>query len=190
MNINDFIAKFTNHPILFVGSGFSRRYLENSYTWDGLLEKITFDIARDSEHYIYLKNQVYEKDTKNYNMPKLASLIEYDLNIVAQREKEGFFKDVNKTFYNTMKSGIHTSRLKIYISKLLMELDYINEKDNEISALKKARKNIGSIITTNYDKLIEDIFNFTPLIGNGILLSNPYGSVYKVHGCVSKPNSI
>lgn len=89
-----------------------------------------------------------------------------------------------------MKSGIHTSRLKIYISKLLEELDYIDEKNNEISALKKARKNIGSVITTNYDKLIEDIFKFTPLIGNDILLSNPYGSVYKVHGCVSKPNSV
>ena len=162
MDINDFIAKFTNHPILFVGSGFSRRYLRNSYTWDGLLKKITFDIARDSEYYIDLKNQVYDKDSKNYNMPKLASLIEDELNIVAQRDKDGFFKEVNKIFYSTMKSGIHTSRLKIYISKLLEELDYIDEKNNEISALKKARKNIGSVITTNYDKLIEDIFKFTP----------------------------
>lgn len=29
-----------------------------------------------------------------------------------------------------------------------------------------------------------------PLIGNDILLSNPYGSVYKIHGCVDKPESI
>lgn len=48
-------------------------------------------------------------------------------------------------------------------------------------------KNIGSIITTNYDGLIESIFEFSPLIGNDILLSNPYGSVYKIHGCVSDP---
>ena len=31
---------------------------------------------------------------------------------------------------------------------------------------------------------------FNPLIGNDILLSNPYGSVYKIHGCVSKPEKI
>lgn len=190
MNIKDFVAKFTNHPILFVGSGFSMRYSKNSYTWDGLLEKITFDIANDSEHYIDLKNQVYEKDTKNYNMPKLAFLIEKDLNAIAQKEKDGFFKDVNKLFYSTMQDGTHTSRLKIYISKLLTELNYMEDKNTEIIELKKARKNIGSIITTNYDKLIEDIFNFNPLIGNDILLSNPYGSVYKIHGCVSKPDSI
>ncbi|HFO2892784.1 TPA: SIR2 family protein, partial [Escherichia coli] len=49
---------------------------------------------------------------------------------------------------------------------------------------------IGSIITTNYDQLVENIFEFNPLIGNSILLSNPYGSVYKIHGCVSDPNNI
>ena len=62
--------------------------------------------------------------------------------------------------------------------------------DKEISELKKAGKNISSIITTNYDCMIEEIFSFNPLIGNNILLSNPYGSVYKIHGCVSQPDKI
>lgn len=61
---------------------------------------------------------------------------------------------------------------------------------NEILELKKVRKNISSIITTNYDTFIEDIFEFNPLIGNEILLSNPYGSVYKIHGCVKYPDKI
>ncbi|GIM53005.1 hypothetical protein CAPN004_20350 [Capnocytophaga cynodegmi] len=38
--------------------------------------------------------------------------------------------------------------------------------------------------------MIEDIFEFNELIGNNILLSNPYGSVYKIHGCFSKPENI
>ena len=49
---------------------------------------------------------------------------------------------------------------------------------------------IGSIVTTNYDKLIENLFEFNPLIGNQILLSNPYGSIYKIHGCISQPDKI
>lgn len=36
MHIGDFIKNFTNHPVLFVGTGLSLRYLENSFTWDGL----------------------------------------------------------------------------------------------------------------------------------------------------------
>lgn len=34
------------------------------------------------------------------------------------------------------------------------------------------------------------MFSFNPLIGNDILLSNPYGSVYKIHGCISAPDKI
>ena len=60
----------------------------------------------------------------------------------------------------------------------------------EIAEFKKTRKNIGSIITTNYDGFIEKLFEFEPLIGNDILLSNPYGSVYKIHGCVTDPLKI
>lgn len=93
-------------------------------------------------------------------------------------------------FYENMKRGVNTSRFKIYISKIFQEISINSSKSDEINALKKVRKNIGSIITTNYDKLIEEIFEFTPLIGNNILLSNPYGSVYKIHGCVSEPQKI
>lgn len=45
----------------------------------------------------------------------------------------------------------------------------------------------------NYNELrqiVWKIFEFNPLIGNDILLSNPYGSVYKIHGCVSDSNNI
>uniref|UniRef100_UPI0013D5EB21 SIR2 family NAD-dependent protein deacylase n=1 Tax=Klebsiella pneumoniae TaxID=573 RepID=UPI0013D5EB21 len=60
----------------------------------------------------------------------------------------------------------------------------------ELAELKKIRKNVGSVITTNYDGLVEDVFSFEPLVGNDILLSNPYGSVYKIHGCNKDPSKI
>lgn len=89
-----------------------------------------------------------------------------------------------------MENGINVSRFKLYICKLLSDITYKDNMLKEIDELKKVRKNISSIITTNYDKFVENIFEFTPLIGNDILLSNPYGSVYKIHGCVSKPDKI
>lgn len=72
----------------------------------------------------------------------------------------------------------------------MSNLDFKEDMKDEIAAFKKIRKNISSIVTTNYDKITETIFEFMPLIGNDILLSNPYGSVYKIHGCVDKPESI
>ncbi len=105
-------------------------------------------------------------------------------------DRNGKFKDVNDVFYQEMEANNNLSRLKIYISKLLGALEFREEKEEEIAELKKVRKNIGSIITTNYDCLIENVFGFQPLVGNDILLSNPYGSVYKIHGCNSQPLKI
>ncbi|MDC5392199.1 SIR2 family protein, partial [Acinetobacter baumannii] len=82
------------------------------------------------------------------------------------------------------------SRFKIYICKLLEDISEKEEMSQELAELVKARKNIGSILTTNYDLYVEKFFKFLPLIGNNILLSNPYGSVYKIHGCVSDASSM
>ncbi|MEJ2076339.1 MAG: SIR2 family protein, partial [Reinekea sp.] len=105
-------------------------------------------------------------------------------------DRDGKFNEINDLFYEGMERGINQSRFKIYISKLMSSLEIRESMEGEISELKKIRKNIASIITTNYDRFVEKTFEFQPLIGNDILLSNPYGAVYKIHGCVSDPSKI
>lgn len=188
MNIKEFISKYKNHPILFIGTGMSLRYLKNSYSWDGLLSFIAFELKNSEEYYFDLKSKCFEKD--KYNFEKIASLLELEFNQQLSDDRDGKFKEINDEFYLSMKNGINLSRFKIYVSKILKKLEFREDKKDEIEYLKKIRKNIGSIITTNYDKFIENIFEFSPLIGNNILLSNPYGSVYKIHGCVSKIDKI
>lgn len=93
------------------------------------------------------------------------------------------------TFFSKIK-GIDNSRFKIYISQLLADNSFKPEMLEEINTLKTIRKNISSVITTNYDNLVEQVFQFDPLVGNNILLSNPYGAVYKIHGSIENPSSI
>jgi hypothetical protein len=187
MNIQDFIKNFHNHPILFIGTGFSLRYLENSYSWDKLLETIDVKVFGDDTHYLDLKDEYGVK-----NFPVIAQEIEKSFSKHLKSNSSDEFKSVNKQFYEALRNGQQPSRLKLYIAELLADLTKRDDPkfQNEIALLKKARKNISAIITTNYDKLVEDIFKFNPLIANNILLSNPYGSVYKIHGCVTEPNSI
>ncbi|MFG6494362.1 SIR2 family protein [Fictibacillus sp. UD] len=188
MHIKDFISNFKNHPVLFIGTGMSLRYLENSYTWDGLLAYISKQIKGTNEFYFDLKSK-YEKDgTFDYTL--IAKDLEKEFNDTLIKERDGEFKEINDLFYENMEKEINISRFKLYISKLLSDHQIKTSKKEEISELKKVRKNIGSVITTNYDSFIEEIFEFKPLIGNEILLSNPYGSVYKIHGCVDYPNKI
>ena len=188
MNIKEFINGFKNHPVLFIGTGMSLRYLKNSYTWDALLKYISFELTGTNEYYYDIKSK-YEDD-RGYDYPKIASELEKGFNESVKSERYGKFKVINDTFYENMDKNKNISRFKLYIAHLLKSYELKDEMHQEIVELKKIRKNIGSVITTNYDSLIEDIFDFKTLIGNEILLSNPYGSIYKIHGSLEEPNRI
>lgn len=188
MNIKDFVTNFKNHPVLFIGTGISLRYLENSFTWDELLKKISYDLKENEEFYLDIKSECLVDGKFKYD--KIASIIEDEFNSILKRDRNGKFKEVNDIFYENMERGITLSRFKIFISLIFSKLQFRSYMSEEIESLKKTRKNIGSIITTNYDKLIENIFEFNPLIGNNILLSNPYGALYKIHGCCDQANKI
>jgi len=184
MNIKDFINNYKNHPVLFLGTGFSLRYLTQSYSWDALLKKVVIELTDNVEDYydIRYKHQLNSKT----NYEKVASDIEFLFNEALGKDRNGKFSFINDKFYDDMQNGGHgRSRFKMYLAYLLKDTVLKDNVEDEIRSLAKARKNIGSVITTNYDLLIEKVFEFSPLIGNGILLSNPYGSVYKIHGCVT-----
>lgn len=187
MKIEEFIKNYTNHPVLFVGTGFSLRYLTNSFDWNGLLARICFEITNNKEAYLDIKAK-YEKNN-TYSYDQIAGEIEelFEETLKKKGKRNGKFKEINDIFYRNMNQDKKMSRFKIYITKLLSSVDIKKDKAIEIDELKKMKKNISSIITTNYDKLLENIFDFSPLIGNDILLSNPYGTLYKIHGCVSDP---
>jgi asparagine N-glycosylation enzyme membrane subunit Stt3 len=74
MQLSDFIRKFRNHPVLFVGTGMSLRYLENLYSWDDLLKKICFELKGNNEYYhMYLMNVFLRKAD---SMKDLNTIIE------------------------------------------------------------------------------------------------------------------
>lgn len=188
MRINEFISSFENHPVLFVGTGMSLRYLENAFTWDGLLSYISNELKGNDEFYYDLKYK-YQIDGE-YDYPKIAGELEVEFHTILQNDRNGKFKYINDIFYENMSKDINISRFKIFITELLKSYSIKEDKKAEVAELQKVRKNIGSIITTNYDTFIEDVFEFKSLIGNEILLSNPYGSSYKIHGCIQHPDKI
>lgn len=183
MEIQEFIQRYKNHPVLFLGTGISLRYLEKSFRWEELLSFIAHEISDGEEFFLDLKSKYFNDGSINYE--KIGSDLEQRFNEVATNDRYGKFQSVNDKFYSFMKDNKSYSRFKIYISELFENHTIREEVKPEIDCFKKIRKNIASIITTNYDQFIENFFEFSPLIGNDILLSNPYGSVYKIHGCVS-----
>jgi hypothetical protein len=184
MNINEFIAKFSTHPVLFIGTGISLRYYENAFSWYDLLRQIMIDLTGNEEDFL---NIVSHEDG---NLPAVSSQIEIKFNEALEHDRNGKFKSVNDRFFEAMRNKQNLSRFKIYITDLVRQHNIRPEMETEIKAFKTIRKNISSIITTNYDTIAENIFGFNPLVGNNILLSNPYGCVYKIHGSIEDPSSL
>ncbi|MDM1467350.1 SIR2 family protein [Myroides odoratimimus] len=188
MHINEFFLNYVNHPVLFVGSGFSLRYIQGFKDWNGLLLDVSEDLYGNNEKYFDIKSKYFENG--EYQYAKIASVIEADFNEFLEQNRKGKFEKINDEFYSKMKKGENVSRFKIYLAEKFKNYILKEEKLEELKELKKVRKNISAVITTNYDTLIEETFEFNPLIGNDILLSNPYGSVYKIHGCITAPSKI
>lgn len=186
MNINEFFSNYKNHPILFIGTGFSLRYLNNSFTWPQLLQRCAEDLFDNERQYLNILSQCTKG--KVVDLPKLAEILEEEFEKIPHDSMK--FQELNDIFYEQMRSGNKISRLKIHISIILKKLEINEAHQHEINEIKNCAKNIATIVTTNYDELCEELFKFKTIVGNDVLLSSPYGSVYKIHGCVKAPEKI
>ncbi|MFH6999417.1 SIR2 family protein [Flavobacterium sp. FlaQc-57] len=177
------ISKFSTSPFLFVGSGFSRRYL-GLPTWELLLMEICKDLKLSRPYNFYKSNA----DSK---LPKVASIIGQDFNDIWWSNPE--FEESRNRFSSLAETKF--SPLKFEVAKMIsskIELVQNDIIDKELKLLKKI--NIDGVITTNWDQLLERTFpDFNKFIGQEeLIFSELYsiGEIYKIHGCSSKPNSL
>lgn len=193
MELSEFVSQYRTYPVLFIGSGFSKRYLQDMPDWNGLLESIATELWENDRMYIDIKDK-YRGEGGTFDFKKIGSHIDQKFTQILRDEKPSKFEAVNQSWYEDQKNGGIASRLKLYIANRFQEKVkhkiQNNQIDNELSLFRKAKDKFSSIITTNYDTLLEELTGFNPLIGNDILLSNPLQAIYKIHGCVRSPKDI
>ncbi len=178
----DHLKKFTTNPYLFIGSGLSRRYL-NLPTWEDLLIEFfkSSNINGDFEYF---------QSKGNGNLPLIASILANEFHEVWWKDAK--FKDTRNTNKVLAKEKTNLP-LKIEISSLINKIQKLEKAfENEINLLKNSV--IDGIITTNWDGFMEDAFpDFNVYIGQQELLfseSISIGEIYKIHGCISQPQSL
>lgn len=178
------INESTGSPFLFIGSGFSRRYLDLP-KWDELLKLFCED---DGEFQKLMA-------TSSEHLPSVAK----DLAEIYHHRwwNSESFKDKRANYQNSpnkVKFKNKTSALRWEICDYLRKT--IEDKkfnlEEEIESLGKI--NIDGIITTNWDNLIERIFpEHQVYIGQSDLLfsdTHSVGEIYKIHGCASLIDSL
>ncbi|WP_056774898.1 SIR2 family protein [Novosphingobium sp. Leaf2] len=168
-------------PFLFLGSGFSRRYI-GLETWAELLEKFS-DGVKDFEYYLA---------SSDSRMPMAAQLLADDY--FEYWWSDEAFKEIRAAQGKKMQRK--SSPLKLEISRYLREKSKASPASEhlkqELSLLNKL--NIDGVITTNWDSLIESIFpEYKVFIGQEeLIFSNPQSiaEIYKIHGCCAKPDTL
>jgi len=172
--------RFDASPILFIGSGVSRRYL-GTEGWESLLERFCKSIG---------ENPLRLKTSANGDLPKYAQLLAKTYgdrwwNMPGSAEKAEQYRE-----HLISDSSILKIEIADYLSAAHKNIDPAMKA--EVELLSKA--NVDGIITTNWDCFLEYLFpKFTTFIGqDGLISGRSHGiaEIYKIHGCSSQPNSL
>lgn len=173
------LSSATAPPFLFVGSGFSQRYL-GLPSWNGLLEHFCENI----------KPYKYYLSSAGGSLPQVASLMSNEFFEYAWGDPR--MSSILSEKEIQSKEGV----LKYFVSEFISQ-QYDNrafESPHPEEMQKLEGLTVDAIITTNWDCYLEDIFpEYSTYVGQDeIVVANPYGvgEIYKIHGCIKKPESL
>ncbi|SFQ38816.1 SIR2 family protein [Salibacterium halotolerans] len=179
-------------PVLFIGSGFSRRYL-NAPDWQTLLIKVYMFMGKSENDFkklsLKIRNKPENKDISNGEANGLiAEEIENEFN-------EWFYSEqLSEEFDTWLDEDINPFRR--CVAFMLEGLSIPKEMTEEIKAFKELKNKIMSIVTTNYDGLIESLFSLpeeSVFVGQPQLFnpdSMELGELYKIHGSITHSKDI
>ncbi|HHI5119216.1 TPA: SIR2 family protein [Klebsiella pneumoniae] len=168
-------------PFLFVGSGFSRRYL-GIKDWKGLLDNYCVS-GKPFEYYLAAGDSTY---------PTAARLIAEDFNTTWWSDAK--YAGSRERYSKKVTDNTSALRFEIcdYLATSLEVPIKDSEHQDEIEIL--SRLNVDGIITTNWDCFLEQLFpDYKVYTGqNELLFSNPQSiaEIYKIHGSAHKPKSL
>lgn len=183
-------------PVLFIGSGISKRYLYNYPDWNGLLEiafkRYNSDIFQLQKH----KDALIRQGLSPFDInTRLATIIENEFN-TAFFDRKIKLNIGNTKNPNWVRKGI--SPFKMYLSSFFKRMKLYRRTDlnEELEKFKSLKSKVSAVITTNYDLFLEtEVFSedYTVFVNQSDLFgANSYNiaEIYKIHGSATDANSI
>lgn len=193
-NVLEKIVSSKRMPVLFIGSGLSKRYLYNYPDWNELLDLSYEKINKDSFQLQKYKDQFNRQGLTPFEInTHLATIIEDEFNAAFFDRKIKLDNVKNPAW---VKRGI--SPYKMFLSRYFKKMKLYKSEitDRELVQLRALRNKISAVITTNYDLFLEEhIFSsdFKVFVHqNELFSSDSYNiaEIYKIHGSASDANSI
>jgi hypothetical protein len=184
-DIESCVSQMGCQPILFVGSGLSKRYFAGP-SWDELLATLAKECPLIDKDYAYYKQTLKTQLAVGEEFARLYQQWAWDKG-KNQFPADMFSDAVPVQAYIKYQIAHHV------ISLTPTDVSGIRDEGMaaEITALQGIRPH--AVITTNYDRFLELVFSeYQPVIGQSIIREAPvlFGEIFKIHGCVSDYNSL
>lgn len=181
--LKEILSNKTTSPFLFLGSGFSRRYI-GLEKWDELLKVFAKKVNKPFGYYT---------STANGDLPTVASMIAEDFQkIVWDNVEYNDFCNLHGEKFNNTESAFKYAISDYLAKKIKPTLSDYSELQDEIDILKQL--DIDSIITTNWDTFIDQLFpDYKVFIGQEELLFSDsilMGEIFKIHGSINAPETL
>lgn len=182
--IQAIVEEFDVQPVLFIGSGLPRRYM-GAPDWEGALKFALEAMGDKAQPYSYFA-QKFGDDKVKIGTAIADLVFEWAWGAGKDRFDATFFE--GSTSHIFMKSLI-AEHLDAITPQTQSGFGKVHEE--ELAALRDIRPH--AIITTNYDSMIELVFEgYEAIVGRGVLRYdlNSFGEIFHIHGMTSEPESM
>ncbi|NBJ93238.1 SIR2 family protein [Parablautia muri] len=195
-SILDRIIEKRKMPVLFIGSGISKRYLYGFPDWQGLLRDSFKAVNPDPYYYSRYVDQCTREGCSTFETnTKLATIIENDFNAAFYSRKINI-KIGNSKNPKWVNQGVSPYKMFLvsYFKKLRINSDASLVK--EIESFRLLKNKISAVITTNYDTFIEsEVFKNDYQVfchQNELFSADSYNiaEIYKIHGSILDAKSL
>lgn len=194
------IIQSNRYPIVFIGSGISKRYLKDFPNWNDLLKEYWAKIKEPTNFYNYMRtlkssaNLAKESESdKEFHIHTLTA------SYIQERFDDLFYNEEisisGLTIQTAYEKGI--SPFKFDIANRFKTYEIKEEYIDELKSFKLFLSKAKVIVTTNYDPFIENLLeeqDIRPSIFVGqkgfFDQTNDWGELFKIHGDINDPNSI
>lgn len=182
--IQGIVEDFDVQPVLFIGAGLARRYI-GAPDWEGALRFALSKLGSKAQPYSYFV-QKYGDDKVKIGTAIAELIFEWAWSEGKDAFDPEFFSGSDRNVF--IKSIISDHLNSILPTDLKIITD---AHKSEIDSLKQIRPH--AIITTNYDSLLELIFEgYEAIVGRGVLRYdlNSFGEIFHIHGMATDPHSL
>ena len=186
---------FRKPPILLMGLGISRRYAKDAPCWRDLLIRVAERCGIDDT--VPFENIAEKNVGKEALFPRLAADIQEDLDkrlASGAVRAQDIFSEQELEWYRSRRAEAVKIMAASECSRI--ELDPDSPYAEEIGCIRKLPDIVPCVITTNYDKIIDEgLFEnrlkvYSKVPDYYLSGSQGIGEVFKIHGTCDDPSSL